>query len=100
MIRLFFKYTSTIGLREMQVRRPVLDRAAETVRTGYGEISRKVSSGYGVRREKYEYEDLARIARERDITLKEVLEEAVKGTGIGDEEKENSRCEIRGNISG
>jgi uncharacterized protein (DUF111 family) len=31
-----------------------------------------VASGWGVRREKMEYEDLQRIAREQDISLEEL----------------------------
>ena len=42
------------------------------VQTPYGEVQKKISSGYGVTREKYEYEDLARIAREQGISLAEV----------------------------
>ena len=34
----------------------------------------KESAGYGVRRRKYEYEDLARIAREKGISLREARE--------------------------
>ena len=71
-IALLFKYTSTIGVREAVTYRYVLDRRIETVQTPYGEVRRKVSSGYGVSREKYEYDDLARIAREQNISLEEV----------------------------
>ena len=63
-----FQYTTTIGIRENKFRRYVLDRRLETVETDLGPVRRKVSSGYGVKREKYEYEDLARIARQKDIS--------------------------------
>ena len=36
-------------------------------------IRKKVSAGYGVTREKYEYEDLARSARENGMSMGEVL---------------------------
>ena len=71
-IGLLFKYTTTIGVREAVTYRYVLDRRTETVQTPYGEVRRKVSSGYGVNREKYEYDDLARIARKQNISLEEV----------------------------
>ena len=71
-ISLLFKYTTTIGVREAVMRRYILDRKIETVKTPYGEVRKKVSSGYGVRRAKYEYDDLSRIAREQDIGLDEV----------------------------
>jgi uncharacterized protein (TIGR00299 family) protein len=67
-----FKYTTTIGVREAVTHRYILNRKIETVQTPYGEVRRKVSSGYGVSRSKYEYEDLARIAKEQKISLDEV----------------------------
>ena len=68
LVRAIFQYTTTIGIRENKFRRYVLDRRLETVETDLGPVRRKVSSGYGVKREKYEYEDLARIARQKDIS--------------------------------
>ena len=68
LVRAIFQYTTTIGIRENKFRRYVLDRRLETVETDLGPVRRKVSSGYGVEREKYEYEDLARIARQKDIS--------------------------------
>ena len=71
-IALLFRHTTTIGVREAVTRRYVLDRRMEALQTPYGEVRRKVSSGYGVSREKYEYDDLARIAKEQNISLDEV----------------------------
>lgn len=73
MVRLIFRHTTTIGIRENISRRYTLDRSIENVQTQYGEIRKKVCNGYGVTREKYEYEDLARIARQRGISVGEVL---------------------------
>ncbi len=78
-LNLLFRHTSTIGVRETAVHRYVLDRRTEKVETPCGEVRRKISSGYGVSRSKYEYEDLAGIAREKNLSLEEVkklLEEA------------------------
>ncbi len=72
MLRLIFQYTSTIGVRETPTHRYILDRRIETVETPYGEVRRKISSGYGVSRAKYEYEDLAQIAREQALSIEEV----------------------------
>ena len=72
MLKLLFRHTTTIGVRETVTRRYVLDRSIETVNTPYGEVRRKVSSGYGTNRRKYEYDDLSRIARELGISLDEV----------------------------
>lgn len=71
MLALLFRHTTTLGVRETVTRRYVLDRKLETLETPCGPVRRKVSSGYGVRREKYEYDDLARIAREKNISLRE-----------------------------
>ncbi|MBR0113079.1 MAG: nickel pincer cofactor biosynthesis protein LarC [Clostridia bacterium] len=70
-LSLIFRHTSTIGVRETAVKRYVLDRRTVTLDTPYGEVRKKVSSGYGVTKEKYEYEDLARIAKDRGISLRE-----------------------------
>ena len=40
--------------------------------TPYGDVGCKTSRGYGVERVKYEYEDLARIARAQDMPLSDV----------------------------
>lgn len=72
MIGLLFQYTTTIGVREVLMNRYVLERRMETVSTPYGEVRRKISSGYGVSKMKYEYDDLSRIAEERNISLDEV----------------------------
>ena len=61
--RLIFKHTTTIGVRESLLNRYTLDRATETVETAHGDVRRKTSSGYGVTREKIEYDDLAKIAK-------------------------------------
>ena len=70
-VKLIFKYTSTIGIREKLSARYVLERKEEEFDTPYGSVRRKTSAGYGVKKEKYEYEDLARIANERGMTLQE-----------------------------
>ena len=74
LIREIFRHTTTIGLRENLTKRHILDRKI-TERDGYwGKARVKVSQGFGVTREKAEFEDLARIARERNITLAEARE--------------------------
>lgn len=71
-IGLLFKHTTTIGVRETVTHRYILDRRIETAATPYGEVRRKVSSGYGVSRSKYEYDDLSRIAKEQNMSFDEV----------------------------
>lgn len=74
MVSLLFKHTTTIGVRETRFHRYVLCRSSETLDTPYGKVRRKTSSGYGVTRVKYEYDDLSRIAREQGVSLKEARE--------------------------
>ena len=69
-----FRHTTTLGVREQDCRRSVLQRRVETVDSPYGPVRKKVSTGYGVRREKYENADLVKIAREQDMSLEEILE--------------------------
>lgn len=66
-----FKHTTTIGVRESKLHRYVLDRSIQTLDTPYGSVRCKISSGYGVERRKYEYDDLARIAKEQNISIAE-----------------------------
>jgi uncharacterized protein (DUF111 family) len=73
-VRLIFKYTSTIGIREVISERHVLERSEEALNTVYGLVRCKRVSGYGVERSKFEYEDLARIAREQGISVAEARE--------------------------
>lgn len=63
MIRLIFKHTTTIGVRENISHRYTLNRKISMVNTPYGELRVKNSEGFGVQRAKYEYEDLARVAK-------------------------------------
>ena len=72
-LRLMFEHTSTLGIRENRSKRYTLTRTISTIDTPVGAVRKKHSEGYGVIRNKYEYEDIARIAKERGINLKEVI---------------------------
>lgn len=75
LLRLIFRHTTTLGIRESEHRRYTLTREMHAVQTPYGEIRRKDSCGYGIRRSKYEYEDLAKIAEAQNIPLSALLQE-------------------------
>lgn len=72
MLSLLFAHTTTLGVRERLCNRYTLSRSQRTVETEYGPVRVKESAGWGVVREKPEYEDLARIAREKNMTLDQV----------------------------
>lgn len=71
-IEALFRHTTTIGIREYGLHRYILDRRIETIETPHGTVHRKIVSGYGTQRTKYEFEDLARIAREQALSLAKV----------------------------
>ena len=82
--RAIFRHTTTIGVRECEKRRYVLERKEEAVATPFGKARRKVSCGFGVARSKWEADDVARIARERDVSFEEarrLLDEAAASLG-------------------
>ena len=51
--------------------RHVLDREIKTLDTPEGPVRIKESKGYGVTRAKLEHDDLARIAKEKGVSLAE-----------------------------
>lgn len=73
LIHQVFALTSTTGLRVRTCEKHVLDYTITTRETPYGPVRVKKAQGYGVRRSKPEYEDMARIAREHKITLKQIF---------------------------
>ena len=73
-VQAIFKHTATIGIRETLCRRYVLTRTEETVEPALGPVRRKVSSGYGVQRAKFEHDDLAVLAEKNGLSLTEVME--------------------------
>ena len=72
LLPLLFKHTTTLGIREKICNRYTLARRTDIVQTSYGPVRQKIATGYGVERSKYEYEDLAKIARENGLPLKDV----------------------------
>ena len=73
-VRAIFAHTSTLGVRELLCRRYEMERSVERVRLADGtEIRRKVASGYGVRRAKWEADDVAAYAVKNAISLDEAL---------------------------
>lgn len=73
MTALIFRHTTTLGIRERTSRRCTLRRTTETIESPLGPVRKKISQGYGVERQKYEYEDVAAIARREGMSLEEVL---------------------------
>jgi uncharacterized protein (TIGR00299 family) protein len=73
MLSLIFKHTTTLGIREYISRRYTLQREQKELQTEYGTVRIKTASGFGVQKSKPEYEDIAKIAKERGMTIQDVL---------------------------
>ena len=74
---LLFDQTTTIGLRVYEARRRVLQREQVSVETAWGSVPMKVASRDGqVVNFSPEYEDCRRLAAEKGVPLKRVLQEA------------------------
>jgi uncharacterized protein (TIGR00299 family) protein len=78
LVELFFRETTTIGVRTWEARRRVLAREMVRVETPYGPVQVKVSRlNERVLNAAPEFEDCRRIALERGAPLKQVLAAAV-----------------------
>ena len=76
---LIFTETSTLGVRQREEKREALAREWVTVTTRWGDVRLKVASMNGtVTNYAPEYEDCRRIATERHIPLKSVMQEALQ----------------------
>lgn len=77
-LHLIFKHTTTLGIREYKCSRYGLSRTVMEKTTELGTIHEKTAEGYGVVRKKIEYEDLAQIAIEQNLSIQQVLERIQK----------------------
>src|ERR1700691_264507 len=77
--QLIFTETSTLGVRRRDEMRQTLTRRWENVNTPWGEVRIKIASMNGtVTNYAPEYEDCRRIATERHLPLKQVMQEAAR----------------------
>jgi len=75
MLQLIFKHTSTLGVREYVSQRYTMKKEHIEIQTKFGKVRAKTSSGYGVKKTKHEYDDIAKIAYENGLSLAEVMNE-------------------------
>lgn len=73
---LFFLHTSTRGVRYQTFERAKLESTFETRSTSYGDIRIKKSSGYGIEKEKPEFEDLKSVVLKNGCSMS--LDEVTK----------------------
>jgi len=74
---LLFAETTTLGIRSYSAERRVLERSWVEVETGFGPVRVKVArDGDQIRNFAPEYDDCQRLAREKNVPLKEVMQRA------------------------
>lgn len=71
-IGLFFLHTSTQEIRYQTFTRAKLESTIESRHSSYGSIRVKKSSGYGVEKEKPEFEDLKSIVLKNGVTIADI----------------------------
>ncbi len=83
-----FRETTSIGVRTREVRRKKLAREIREIETKYGRVKIKISRrGDEILTATPEYEDCRRIAEEKKVPLKQVIEEAKNEFSRGGAEK-------------
>ncbi len=75
---LFFLHTSTRGVRYQTFTRAKLESTFETRSTSYGDIRIKRSTGYGIEKEKPEFEDLKSVVLKNGCSLADVTQSLQK----------------------
>ncbi|GHU51869.1 UPF0272 protein [Clostridia bacterium] len=69
---LLIKHTTTFGVRRADLTRYELTRTVKEIPTKYGNLRVKTGTGFGVTKSKPEYDDLARIAKEQNISILDI----------------------------
>lgn len=81
---ILFSHTSTIGLREIKLKKNALPREEKTIKTPYGNVRVKQSFYRGnIINTKPEFEDCKRLARENNVSLKNIQESLLKSLNDG-----------------
>ena len=69
---IIFSETTTLGIRRIPVQRHMLERHSDTIETPFGPIRVKIANVNGKPRITPEYDDCARIAREKSVPILDV----------------------------
>ncbi|MCL2705960.1 MAG: LarC family nickel insertion protein, partial [Spirochaetaceae bacterium] len=69
---LLLKHTTTFGVRKSILSRYILERETKITETPFGKVRLKTGKGFGVIKSKLEYEDLATLAKEHNLSINEM----------------------------
>ncbi|NLO49396.1 MAG: nickel pincer cofactor biosynthesis protein LarC [Clostridiales bacterium] len=72
------KHTSTFGVRRSLQDRYILNREYRSTDTPFGPVTMKYGFGYGIEKQKPEYEDIAEIAKRTSLPISAVYDEILK----------------------
>lgn len=78
MAQAVMRETATIGVRARTCRKYLLRPSVRTVETAFGPVRVKCADGFGIHREKPEYEDVAEIARDTGLPFRQVWKETLR----------------------
>jgi len=71
---LIIKHTTTLGVRTIKYQRTKMKRTVETVNTEYGEIRIKIAEGFGIKKQKPEYDDVLEASKKHGVPFHRVYE--------------------------
>ena len=71
---LMIKHTTTLGVRTTKCERKIMERETKTVKTEYGDIRVKKAKGYGIIKEKPEYDDVLEASKKHDVPFQTVFD--------------------------
>ena len=71
-VKLIFKHTTTLGIRKKEFERFELSRSCDTINTTLGDVNIKHSKGYGTDKSKFEFDQIAKIAKDNNLSLFDV----------------------------
>lgn len=84
-VETMFRYTSTLGIRETKKNRFILERENGTLDTRFGQVRIKRSRGFGMEKEKMEYDDLAEIADRENSSISVIRHQLMKEMSSNEE---------------
>lgn len=73
--QLLFKLTTTSKVQYQIYSQASLSVTSEVIQTNYGSIHKNISTGYGVKRSSYDFEDVKRVAANEGIAIHDVIQQ-------------------------